>query len=265
MNILEQIIEVKKQEVAASRKIVSLQELEKAPAFTRQARSVVNIYNSKRTTGIIAEFKKASPSKGIINDRTPIEEVVQAYARHGVAAISVLTDQQFFKGSLNDLKRARMAVQGTPLLRKDFIIDEYQVAEAKVAGADLLLLIAACLSPERVRELARYAKSAGLEVLLEIHNEQELVHLCDEVDLVGVNNRDLKTFQVDMEHSIRLASLIPPGKIRIAESGIHSVETVQHLSSSGFDGFLIGELFMKQEDPGAAFKSFTDELKRLPA
>ena len=265
MNILEQIIEVKKQEVAASSKIVSLAELEKTQAFARQARSVVSIYNSKRTTGIIAEYKKASPSKGVINDRTPVEAVVQAYARYGVAAISVLTDQQFFKGSLNDLKRARMAVPGTPLLRKDFIIEEYQVAEAKVAGADLVLLIAACLSPGRVQELARYAKSAGLEVLLEIHNEQELVHLCDEVDLVGVNNRDLKTFQVDIEHSIRLASLIPAGKICIAESGIHSVETVQHLSSSGFDGFLIGEHFMKQEDPGTAFKTFIEELKRMPA
>jgi len=265
MNILEQIIEVKKQEVAASKKIVSLAELEKTQSYARQARSVVNIYNNKRSTGIIAEYKKASPSKGIINDRTPLENVVEAYARNGAAAISVLTDQQFFKGSLNDLKRASMASHGTPLLRKDFIIDEYQVAEAKVAGADLILLIAACLSPERVKELARYSKSAGLEVLLEIHNEQELVHLCDDVDLVGVNNRDLKTFQVDIEHSIRLAKLIPEGKIRIAESGIHSVETVKHLATSGFDGFLIGEHFMKQEDPAAAFKAFTTELKRMPA
>src|SRR6478735_298032 len=265
MNILEQIIEVKKQEVAASKKIVSLSELEKTQSYARQARSVVNIYNNKRTTGIIAEYKKASPSKGIINDRTPLEDVVQAYSRYGVAAISVLTDEQFFKGSLNDLKRARNAAQGTPLLRKDFIIDEYQVAEAKVAGADLILLIAACLTPERVKELACYAKSAGLEVLLEIHNEQELVHLCDDVDLVGVNNRDLKTFQVDIEHSIRLAELIPSGKICIAESGIHSVKTVQHLAASGFDGFLIGEHFMKQEDPAAAFKAFTMDLKRMPA
>jgi len=265
MNILEQIIAVKKQEVAAAKKIVSLHELEKTPAYARQARSVVSMFNHKRTTGIIAEFKKASPSKGIINDRTPLEDVVEAYARNGAVAISVLTDQQFFKGSLNDLKRARMAANGAPLLRKDFIIDEYQVAEAKVAGADLILLIAACLSPERVKELARYAKAAGLEVLLEIHNEQELVHLCDEVDLVGVNNRDLKTFQVDLEHSIRLASQIPSGKIRIAESGIHSVETVRHLGASGFDGFLIGEHFMKQEDPGSAFKAFIEALRQMPA
>lgn len=265
MNILERIIEVKKQEVAAAKANVSQAELEASAAYRRKALSVSARYRTGTTTGIIAEFKKASPSKGVINNRTPVEEVVAGYARFGAAAISVLTDSQFFQGSLEDLRAARVAAPTTPLLRKDFIIDEYQVAEAKVAGTDLILLIAACLSPERVQQLARYAKAAGLEVLLEIHNEQELGHICAEVDLVGVNNRDLKTFTVDLEHSIRLARQIPQGMIRIAESGIHSVDTIEYLEKSGFDGFLIGEYFMKQENPVAAFESLALSMKRHTA
>ena len=149
-----------------------------------------------------------------------------------------------------------------PILRKDFMIAEYQVVEAKAMGADVILLIAAVLEPADVKRLAVYARSLGLEVLLEIHNEEELGHICEETELVGVNNRDLKTFNVDVERSIQLSKKIPAGKIMIAESGISRVDTIVHLGKAGFRGFLIGENFMKEENPGAAFGAFAEELKK---
>lgn len=261
MNILDKIVAVKRVEVETARRKTGFSSLESMPSFQRPVNSVTARFRSGNTTGIITEFKKASPSKGIINDRSPVEEVVRGYAQNGAAAISVLTDESFFKGSLEDLERARRAVPNTPLLRKDFMIDEYQIAEARVAGADLILLIAACLSPQRVQELAKYAKSIGLEILLEIHNEHELVHICEEVDLVGVNNRDLKTFSVDVETSVRLAPQIPAHKIRVSESGIDSVQTIDYLRKAGFEGFLIGENFMKEADPGQAFARFASSMQ----
>ena len=261
MNILDKIVAVKKEEVEAAKRKTGLSTLESMPTFQRPVNSVTANYRSGNTTGIITEFKKASPSKGVINNRSAVEDVVKGYARHGAAAISVLTDESFFQGSLDDLRRARKAVPDTPLLRKDFMIDEYQIAEARVAGADLILLIAACLSPQRVQELAQYARSIGLEILLEIHNEHELVHICEEVDLVGVNNRDLKSFLVDVETSVRLAPQIPGDKIRVSESGIHSVATIDYLRKAGYEGFLIGENFMKEEDPGEAFARFALSMK----
>ena len=165
----------------------------------------------------------------------------------------------FFGGTAADIAEARF--NNIPILRKDFMIDEYQVAEAKALGADVILLIAACLSPERVQELALFAKSLNLEVLLEIHNEEELKHICAETEIVGVNNRDLKTFVVDINRSIALSKLIPPDKIKIAESGIHDVETICTFRDAGFKGFLIGENFMKQPDPTIAFARFVEQLK----
>lgn len=174
--------------------------------------------------------------------------------------MSVLTDRNFFGGSPDDLEEAR--VNAIPILRKDFIIDEYQVLEAKAMGADVILLIAACLKPAEVQRLAGFAASFGLEVLLEIHNEEELDHICDATPVVGVNNRDLKTFSVDIERSIQLSAQIPPGKLLIAESGINRVETIWHMRDSGFHGFLVGEHFMKEKNPAIAFASFVQQLKK---
>ncbi|HJW16084.1 MAG TPA: indole-3-glycerol phosphate synthase TrpC, partial [Flavisolibacter sp.] len=168
------------------------------------------------------------------------------------------TDHEFFGGSLDDLISARD--NGLPLLRKDFMIDEYQVTEAKAFGADVILLIAACLSPLRVKELAQKAKDLGLEVLLELHDESELGHICEGIDLVGVNNRNLKTFEVDLEHSIRLAKSIGNDYVKVAESGINDVDNIRYLKAHGFQGFLIGEYFMKQTSPMEAFKNFSYSL-----
>jgi indole-3-glycerol phosphate synthase len=260
MNILEKIIAQKRIEVAQRKAEVSVSDLEKGPFFKSEAYSLKAFLLDKTKTGIIAEYKRKSPSKGIINDKASVEEVTTAYATFGASGISVLTDSEFFGGSLADLQKAAI-INKVPLLRKDFMIDEYQLLEAKAYGASVILLIAANLSVAEVKSLAGAAKKLGLEVLLEIHNEQELEHICDEVDLVGVNNRNLKTFEVSLETSVQLSNQIPSGKLKISESGIHKVEDIYYLQQYGFKGFLIGENFMKQEVPGEAFKTFTEELK----
>ena len=258
MNILEQIVEYKKKEVAQRKEEVSIKELEKGRFFERPTLSLRKSILSEKKTGIIAEYKRKSPSKGIINNSDSVESVTKAYAAYGASGISVLTDHHFFGGSLDDLISARD--NGVPLLRKEFMIDEYQLVEAKAYGADVILLIAACLSPQRVKELAQEAKKLQLEVLLELHDETELDHICDAVDLVGVNNRNLKTFEVNLENSVRLAEKIDGKFIKVAESGINDVKNISYLKQYGFKGFLIGEYFMKQESPMQAFKNFVYEL-----
>jgi indole-3-glycerol phosphate synthase len=260
MNILDTIIEFKKGEVARNKTLVSLHELQQQENFNRQIISLKEFLLDETKTGIIAEFKRRSPSKGIINDNADVLNVATAYAKHGASGLSVLTDTEFFGGAAEDLLKAR--VNDIPILRKDFIIDEYQLAEARAMGADVILLIAACLTPHRVQELAFFAKSLQLEVLLEIHNEAELLHICEEVDMVGVNNRDLKTFSVDINQSIKLSKRISADKIKIAESGIDDVETIKVFKDAGFKGFLMGEYFMKSEDPGEAFEQFVKKLKQ---
>lgn len=257
MNILDTIIQQKKVEIANATK--SIAELEQSLYYKRPVFSVKKFILDNSKTGIIAEFKRKSPSKGIINDRADVVEVTSAYTKSGASCLSVLTDEQFFGGCNDDLIKAR--VNNIPILRKDFIIDEYQIIEARSIGADVILLIAACLSPARVKELAAFAKKLNLEVLLEIHSEDELQHICDEVDLVGVNNRDLKTFSVDINKSIELAKKIPAEKIKIAESGIDGVQTLHTFKNEGFQGFLIGELFMKQPNPAIAFSEFVSKIK----
>lgn len=259
MNILDTIIAHKRIEVADNKIRVPVDELEKTVFFQRQTLSMGNALIKSGSTGIIAEFKRRSPSKGVINGSADVVKVTSAYAHYGAAALSVLTDSKFFGGSNEDLINAR--VNSVPILRKDFIIDEYQLLEAKAIGADVILLIAACLTPADVKKLAAFAKGLKLEVLLEIHNEEELEHICDDCDIVGVNNRDLKYFSVDINRSIELSGKIPSGKIKISESGITDTGTIQELKSSGFRGFLIGENFMKQEDPTVAFASFVKHLK----
>jgi indole-3-glycerol phosphate synthase len=259
MNILDTIIEHKVDEIAERKAKVSISDLEKTAFFSRKTLSLKKFLCDENKTGIIAEFKRKSPSKGIINDKADVVTITNAYTKFGASGLSVLTDEQFFGGTTSDLINAR--VNEIPILRKDFMIDEYQVTEARSMGADVILLIAACLSPERVKDLSSFAKQLQLEVLLEIHNEEELQHICDEVDIVGVNNRDLKTFKVDINRSIELSKQIPEDKIKIAESGIHDIETILTFREAGFKGFLIGENFMKNEDPTIAFAEFTQQLK----
>jgi indole-3-glycerol phosphate synthase len=257
-NILDEIIAAKRQEVALNKQLHPVNDLENKPYFNRQTISLKQ--SLLQHSGIVAEFKRQSPSKGIINSSATVASVVSAYDLNGAAGISVLTDTKYFGGTNQDLMDARI-VSSKPILRKDFIIDEYQLLEAKSIGADVILLIAANLSVDEVKSLAAFAKSLQLEVLLEIHAEQELEHICDEVDLIGINNRNLKNFEVNLEHSIRLASKLPAGKPKIAESGINTADTILYLKQQGFDGFLIGEHFMKQPDPAIAFANFINRLQ----
>ena len=260
MNILEQIIARKKEEVAVQKELVAESVLKQMPFYKAPALSMASYLTMPGKTGIIAEFKRKSPSKGVINDTATVKDVTAAYSAHGASGLSVLTDADFFGGSLQDLTAA--TVHETPILRKDFMIDPYQIIEAKAHGAEVILLIAACLTPTQVKHLAAVAKDTGLEVLLEIHTKAELDHVCDNVDMVGINNRNLKTFEVDLAHSIALAKMLPAHLPKIAESGISDVSTIIELKKEGFDGFLIGENFMKTPDPAAAFAAFVADLKK---
>jgi len=259
MNILEEIIEYKKEEVKSKKAIVKAADLEKRGVFSRTVLPLKDFLLDRSRTGIIAEFKRRSPSKGVINPDVDVLEVTKGYTEHGASCLSVLTDEHFFGGSDEDLIKAR--INKIPILRKDFVIDEYQLIEAKSIGADVILLIAACLTVAEVKRLASFAKNLGLEVLLELHAEEELEHICDETDVIGINNRNLKTFDVDIERSLRMAERIPFPKFKIAESGISSVNDILLFKKHGFQGFLIGENFMKVTDPTIAFAEFVKQLK----
>jgi indole-3-glycerol phosphate synthase len=258
-NILAKIVETKFGEVAERKKQISIAQLKAMPLFEKPCYSLISNLLDTSKTGIIAEFKRQSPSKGIINAVAAVADVANAYTQFGASGISVLTDGPYFGGSLADLSTA---VQNSiPVLRKEFIIDEFQIIEAKAYGASVILLIASCLTPAKTKSLASVAKELGLEVLLELHDETELGHVCEEVDLVGINNRSLKSFEVNIEHSLQLKNLLPKGKLSIAESGIYDLATFQLLKREGFDGFLMGEYFMKQENPAKAFEEFSSQIK----
>jgi len=259
MSILDDIVAHKRVEVEKSKKEVSLDELKNREFFSREIHSLKQSLLDDSRTGIIAEFKRKSPSKGVINNQADINLVTEAYVKAGAAALSILTDEKFFGGNETDLLRAR--IHELPILRKDFVIDAYQVAESRAWGADVILLIAACLSPAEVKDLAVYAKELELEVLLELHDENELAHICNEIDIVGINNRNLKTFEVNIERSLQMATKIPRDKIKIAESGINKVDDILLFRKHGFKGFLIGEHFMREKNPGELFKAFVEELK----
>ncbi len=260
LNMLERIVAYKREELRQRKLEIPAPELERKPFFSREIFSLKASLKDPGKTGIIAEFKRRSPSRGIFHPDASVEKITAAYTRFGASAISVLTDMPSFGGSTDDFLKAR--VNAVPLLRKDFILDEYQIIESRAMGADVILLIAACLTPAETKKLAVFAKGLGMETLLEIHEESELTHLCDAIDVIGINNRDLKTFTVDINRSIVLAQSLPPGKTIIAESGIRDIETIRTLKSVGFNGFLIGEQFMKESDPATAFASFVDQLKR---
>jgi len=260
MSILTRIIETKKKEVSQQKDQVPIASLEKYPLFKRQCNSLKASLQEENSTGIIAEFKQKSPSKGDINFRVQVEEVTKSYVEAGAAGLSVLTDFEYFGGTLANLTKPREANPEIPILRKDFIIDSYQVIEAKAYGADVILLIAAILGKKQAEDLAKKAKSLGMEVLMEVHNAEELEKINEFVDIVGVNNRDLKTFKVDVETSVQLAGHIPDRFLKISESGISEAETIRYLKEHGFKGFLIGETFMKTENPGEACKKLIAEL-----
>ncbi len=262
MDILEKIVAAKKKEIEPFKEKSPVERFEREGFFWQISnRSLVQSLLIPGSTGIIAEFKRKSPSKGWFKSKElEVEPVVTAYNK-SAAGISVLTDNEFFGGDLDDLIQTKV-VTDIPVLRKDFIVDKWQIAESKAFGADVILLIAACLTPAQVKEFAGYAKSIGLESILEVHNDAELGHYCDEVSMIGVNNRNLKTFEVDINTSLQMIEKIPAGKPAIAESGISSADAIVTLRSAGFKGFLIGETFMKEENPGMAYETFVNNLKQ---
>jgi len=243
MNILEEIIAHKYKEVAEKKQLISISQLEKSKNFGLPVISLKQSLVEPGKSGIIAEFKRRSPTKGPINLQSPVESTTQGYVQGGASALSILTDEKFFGGKNVDVITAR-EVNECPILRKEFVVDEYQIVEAKSLGADAILLIAACLSKEEINKLAKFAKSFGLEVLLELHGEDEFDKISEEVELIGINNRNLKTFEVNIEQSKKFAAKIPDSFVKIAESGINSPEIVNDFRKNGFKGFLIGELFM---------------------
>ena len=257
MNILDEIITAKRIEVEETKKQQSLDEIAKNISVIKERSFRESLVESR--SGIIAEFKRKSPSKGWIFKNAKVEKVVPEYAQAGASAISVLTNEPFFGGSYDDLHKSRTLVD-IPLLNKDFIIDEYQLFQAKAAGADVVLLIAAALSVKECYTLAAKAKELGLEVLLEIHTPQELDHLNEYIDVAGINNRNLSTFKTEIQLSFSLADRIPANIVKIAESGIMIPEVVKDLRTVGFRGFLIGERFMKTKEPGKTLEEFISEL-----
>ena len=261
MNILDKIVADKRKEVALKKALIPLAQLEASVLFNRATNSLATALRNS-DSGIIAEHKRRSPSRSEINQGLNVQDVVKGYENAGVCGMSVLTDGKYFGGSLDDLLLARAAVQ-MPLLRKEFIIDEYQLVEAKAHGADVILLIAAILTREEIKALSELAKSLQLDVLLEVHNEEELhKSVMPSLDMLGVNNRNLKTFEVSLDTSKALSQLIPADFVKVSESGISSIEAIQDLRTYGYEGFLIGENFMKTNDPGQCAKVFIAELKR---
>lgn len=260
MNILDKIIADKRKEVELKKRLISSKQLEKYPLFNFNTVSLASALKNS-TSGIIAEHKRRSPSKDVIHQGHNLQDVATGYENAGVCGMSVLTDAKYFGGSLDDLVLARAAVK-MPLLRKEFIIDEYQIIEAKAFGADVILLIAAVLSRKEIKSFSQLAKNLRLDVLLEVHNQEELEKsLMPSLDMLGVNNRNLKTFEVSTDVSKKLSENIPADFVKVSESGISSVDTIKDLQQYGYSGFLIGENFMKTEDPGKSASEFINQLK----
>jgi indole-3-glycerol phosphate synthase len=263
MNILDKIIEQKRKEVETRKSLYPVKLLEQTVFFGSPTVSLKKYVERPDKTGIIAEFKRKSPSKGMINQYASVERTSIGYMQAGASALSVLTDKEFFGGANEDLMVARK-FNYCPILRKDFTIDEYQIIEAKSIGADAILLIAAILTPEQSKAFASFARSLGLEVLLEVHDEPELkAHAQIGADLIGVNNRNLKTFEVSIDVSKKLAPLIPDGVIKVSESGISDPKTIIELEQFGYRGFLMGENFMKHARPEESAMEFMNEVRKL--
>jgi len=260
MNILDKIVKDKRVEIDLRKNLIPIKQLENSVLYERATISLTkNLRHSD--TGIIAEHKRRSPSKSIINNSLNVNDVAKGYENGRVCGMSVLTDGKYFGGSLDDLIFARASCN-IPLLRKEFIIDEYQIIEAKSYGADLILLIAAILTRDEIKQFSELAKSLQLDVLLEVHNEAELhKSIMPSLDMLGVNNRNLKTFEVSLETSKTLSKMIPNEFVKVSESGISSIEAIKELRPYGYQGFLIGENFMKTENPGESATHFIKDLQ----
>ena len=261
MNILDKIVANKRVEVAERKVLISEKQLEKSIVKSKAVPSLKAYLQNPEKSGIICEFKRQSPSKGIINGTAQVQDVTRNYEIAGASAISVLTDKAFFGGEAQDLSNAR-DVTTIPILRKDFIIDPFQILEARAIGASAILLIASILTKNEVKTLAEYAYSLGLEVLFEVHNTDEMGKYDPIIEVVGVNNRNLKTFEVDINTSVEVAKHIPNNCVKVAESGIYEVKTITYLQEQGFQGFLIGENFMRTQNPGEACIEFIKALKQ---
>lgn len=262
MNILDKIVRDKRLEIGLKKSLIPTIQLEQSILFNRTTVSLAqNLRNS--STGIIAEHKRRSPSKSVINQNLNVQDVARGYEDAGVCGMSVLTDGKYFGGSLDDFLIARSSAN-LPLLRKEFIIDEYQILEAKAHGADVILLIAAILTRAEIKQFSELAKSLDLEVLLEVHNEEELhKSIMPSLDMLGVNNRNLKTFEVSLDTSKTLSTLIPNDFVKVSESGISSIDAIAALQPFGYQGFLIGENFMKTDNPGASATEFINQLNNV--
>ncbi len=258
-DILSEIIANKRFEVDLQKQTISLEQLQEGIGDIPMARSMKQALSSS-SSGIIAEFKRRSPSKGWIKQDACPEEIIPSYVAAGASALSILTDEKFFGGSLKDIRTVRPLVD-IPILRKDFIIDEYQLYQAKIVGADAVLLIAAALEKDKCQQLTEQAHVLGLEVLLEIHSTEELSYINKDVDMVGINNRNLGTFITDIENSFRLAGQLPQDTVLVSESGISNPEVVKQLQANGFRGFLIGETFMRTPQPGETLQSFIQSIQ----
>jgi len=260
MNILDKIVIDKRKEVELRKSLIPQSQLEQSVLFERETNSLADKLKSSKT-GIIAEHKRRSPSKSVINQSLNVQDVANGYENAGVCGMSVLTDSKYFGGSLDDLILARASCN-LPLLRKEFIIDDYQILEAKAFGADVILLIAAILTREEIKHFSQFSKSLNLDVLLEIHNEEELQKsIMPSLDMLGVNNRNLKTFEVSLETSKLLSQQIPDDFVKVSESGISSVDAIKELQPYGYKGFLIGENFMKTDNPGLSATEFIKTLE----
>ena len=261
MNILDKIVLHKRKELAELQQKLAVKALERSPLFELPRVSLTQKLQEPNASGIIAEFKRKSPSQGIINDTATVKETVLGYQQAEVCGVSILTDQQFFMGEKTDVEQARSLLH-IPILRKDFTLDEFQVLEARAMGADVILLIAAILNPEEILRLATFAHSLELEVLMEVHDGEELARsLNDSIDMVGVNNRNLKDFTVDIQTSLSLAENIPDSFVKVAESGLSNPKEVIRLRNAGFQGFLMGQRFMETDNPARACQEFVDQIK----
>ncbi len=262
MNKLEEIVIEKKKQVAREKQLYPIQLLEQSIYYNSPCVSLRRYLLREDKNGIIAEIKKASPALGLINTYVDVEKLSIGYMQSGASALSVLTDKKFFSGENKDLITARK-FNYCPILRKDFIVDEYQIIEAKSIGADAILLIAAVLSKEEIKTLTALARCLKMEVILEIHNEQELEKLSHEIDIIGVNNRNLETMKIDVTTSFNMLNKIPNEFLKISESGIDSPGIVHELKSIGYQGFLIGSYFMKHPNPEITCADFINELNKL--
>ncbi|MBS4044502.1 MAG: indole-3-glycerol phosphate synthase TrpC [Chitinophagaceae bacterium] len=261
MSILAEIKAFKIEEVKQKKELYTLKQLENSIYFNSKCVSLKKYIADPNRSGIIAEFKRKSPSKGFINKYANAEEITIGYMQAGASALSVLTDEKYFGAIAKDFSSARK-YNYCPVLRKDFIVDEFQIIESKSIGADAILLIAAMLTPAQIKSFTAFAQALGLEVLLEVHTKEEILENQNvEVDLIGINNRNLNNFEVNIEQSIQIAEYINPQIIKVSESGIDNIHAIKTLKEHGFQGFLMGEYFMKQTNPGLACRQFIQKLK----